>query len=236
MNQDNAAHTLLKLPRSGDESLFVEACRILGFEVRGDGVYHADRHVATIQNQRLIVNEAITKELSYDLPPLNLQRQNAINEIYFQLCEERVAIHEAGHAVAAVMQQVDFCYVRIGVEHEVQFCSRNPAPDYRGTPWLAEDRQFVMAAGAAAETLILGDFHTAGVSADRQDLNVCEIMLRDAKGQNPPDSLDVFDERVKEVAAELDAAVIRAVAKHLIERKFLSRAEVEQIVNRIEDS
>ena len=123
MNEDNAAHALLKLPRKGEAALFQEACQMLGFQVSGDGVYCEGRHLASIRNNRLVVNEVELEALSLDLEPLNTQRKIELNRIYFRLNADRVAIHEAGHGVAALLKQVDFCYIRVGMEHEIQLCS-----------------------------------------------------------------------------------------------------------------
>ena len=237
MNEDNAADGLLKFPREGEEALLVEGCKILGFKVVDGGVYHDNLHLARIQDKRLvIVNEEAVKDLSYDLPPLTLSRKIKLNEIYFQLCEERIAIHEAGHAVAAIMRQVPFCFVRIGVQQELHLCSKwnRCSDDYSEAPWIARDKQYVLAAGAAAEKLVFDEYHESGVAADREGINVEEVMLLQAKGVEAPDGLDVFDDKVNEVVAELAVIAVRAVAKLLVERQFLSHSEVEQIVEEIE--
>ncbi len=230
---ENAAEALMKLPTTGERFLYEEACEALGLELRGNDFYHEENRLATIENGGLTVHNEAVRKLKFDLPPLNDKRLFALNSVYFRLDKDRVAIHEAGHAVAAWMKAVDFCFVRIGVEHEIQLCakwSREAADVLRRCPWPTKNRQYVLAAGAAAEKLVFGDYGKQGVESDRKELNADEELLRDAKGVNAPKDLDVFDEWATKVAEKLCPEEVRAVAKRLIEREFLSRKEVKQII------
>lgn len=161
---------------------------------------------------------------------------------YTEQEKRRVAIHEAGHAVAAWTMNA-LCYVRIGRVDECQLCGQwlqlvndFVTEDYVTNDEAVKDRQFFFAAGAAAETLVFKDYNVHGVSNgtgnDRDQVNEYEGRLLDAQTGNCPDDLNVFDEWVHRAQKRIARykRPIEAVADGLLKREFLSRKEVENIM------
>lgn len=227
---------LQRMPHEGPQAALAAACKALGFQVgnQPDGclVQHEGLIVATISGDRLVIDSAGIARLAGPLPALTVEQGKALNRALLSIEFENIALHEAGHAVYASRHGLDFCYVRIGEQSELHLCADSPHHDLDySDDGLVEDFQEMWAAGAAAETIVVGGYRPYGPADDRVWVNVMEIMkIQQRTGTAPPHTIDVFDEFVRRAEQQLNRDDLVKVADALKQRRFLSYSEVESIL------
>ncbi len=144
--------------------------------------------------------------------------------------KREIAVHEAGHAVAARELDVALAYVRIGDGPELKL-TREWDEDYFFMMDVGRDQQLqmVFAGGAGAEVIVFGAYGSAGITDDRRIVNQIEELNR----QDDDDwaGEDVFDVYVARVARILSREKIFVVSDALMEKSYLTGGEVENVLS-----
>jgi len=133
----------------------------------------------------------------------------------------RIAVHEAGHAVFAVKNDLIFTYVDIGPNEHGEI-------DVIGSP-LDDNEQELMrdqllcwqafyAAGAAAEHVLFHEIRRHAVRYDKGRHHLVNVML--------PGSLDIFESAIARAGKMLSTTTIERVAGRLMIDKRLQYDEV----------
>jgi hypothetical protein len=137
----------------------------------------------------------------------------------------RVAVHESGHAIAAVKFGFIFQQVEVGPnEHgevDVQFSpldrKHSDASQEELMRW-----QIFYAAGAAAEHLVFDEIREHGIRKDRADhCRVNEMLV----GRE-----STFEDSVQKAIQLLDSKLLQSVAKELHKSSRLSIEEMHSLV------
>lgn len=205
-------------------------------------VQHAGITVATIvgdQTAEIELNADGITQVAPILSPLTDELCEKLAPLVHRIDLDAIAVHEAGHAVAAHELNRQFCYVRLSVtDNELAWCKEDgpDALDYSGDPKGVIEVQTVLAAGVAAEKLLFGWHREDGCKQDRVDIQGIEILKRDRYGDGDETEVgtDVLDEYVPLANAILTPDKVRAVADALKEKSFLSRVEIEDILENLE--
>jgi len=235
--QRNAIYYLREMPHFGEHDLLVEACEALGFDIRrqpsGAFVTYQDYVVATIVGDKLIPESLVMDQLAETIPVVTQEQGEAFDRALSKLEREEIAVHEAGHVVAAHARGLSLCYARIGEVSEVQLCASDDPDALDDDDPKVERFQEYYAAGAAGERVIFGRYRLHGSKKDRCDVNVRETLKIQAKTGRAPDNIDVFDQYVDRVEARLSKEMVLAVATALKKKGFLGRDEILATLERI---
>ena len=144
---------------------------------------------------------------------------------YLELDRERIAVHEAGHAIIACRDSLGLAHVVLADDDQWgETCFALPAselPSDHSRNNRALMHQFY-AAGAAAEVVVWGLFNPHGVAGDQQEFD----KLNSSDGARPS-----FGSVVRQVSEALDETAIWAVANSLAEAGYLSTRRVERLLS-----
>jgi len=231
----NALDFLREMPHGGHLDSLVSACEALGFSVQptSDGILieFGGASVARIQDGCLSVDMGVANQLNSGMPAPTREQEETFNLVLVKLERNEIAVHEAGHAIAAHVLGLKCTFVRIDPEGEMKLCADDDADSFdESDDEKSEAMQEVYAAGAAAEELLFGKYRRHGMGMDARDVNVMEIMKIQAETGQPPEQCDVFDQYLRRVKARLVKAQVIAVANALKEKGSLSGEEVESIL------
>jgi hypothetical protein len=232
--------------RRAPSAIWAELLAIQGWDVSRVDDTRSTVHLGGIVVAEIVGSESATIRLIPDgvakadsLMGIITEVQRAASEqVMWKIDRDAIAVHEAGHAVAAHTLNRKFCYVRISTTaNEMAWC-KDDGPDAlhdSGDFSAASYVQQVLAAGVAAEQIIFGRFRQDGAIEDRRTVNDVECFKPPVGPEGPPTNHpDVFDDYVALVTGELTADKISAVADALKEKEFLSRNEVGSIIEGLE--
>jgi hypothetical protein len=139
----------------------------------------------------------------------------------------RITCHEAGHAVAAVRNQIAFSHVERGDGEQGQMVFDHGPIENPTSNWTKEAIsrwQQVYAAGAAAELLLFGDYRRYASSRDQRlhdKLEKCWC----------PDRSGGWEKDIQSALKLLDRESLEKVAEKLERRKKLSGEKVHEILS-----
>jgi hypothetical protein len=228
------------MPLLGPHEELLEACEALGFSVQrepsGALVKCADLTMAMVVADVLTPDTAAMERAEHAMPPVTPEQEQAFNKALWKLEREKIAVHEAGHAVAARVLGLNLCYVTICGGGETQFCIKDSVDNLTydiDEAEKVERLQEAYAAGAAAERLVFRGYRPHGSCKDSRDVKDMEEL----KAQSQPGTLanpNVFAKFVAQAEQRLSSeearAQIMAVARGLKEKGFLSRENVESLL------
>ncbi|MCG8451022.1 MAG: hypothetical protein MI725_15750 [Pirellulales bacterium] len=204
----------------------------LGLDVQNSDdaliVRHENKQLGVIREDSLSLDSEALNALGAVLPPISSEQGRAFDKALSELERDQIAIHEAGHAVAAYELGLRVCYARLDEVSEVQLCSECDVDslDYADELKVIALQKYY-AAGAAAERIIYGTNRPHGIAKDRRDVNVMETLLIEYQTGTLTEEVDVFEERVSQVQSLLRKQQIAAIANELNRTGFLTREELE---------
>lgn len=191
----------------GEPELLSEVCEALGFVVRDGDVFYKTAPVARIADGQLSLNPKVSGRLRNELKPLNQHQSDTFTPAWFRFARYRMAVHEAGHAIAAIKFGFGVDLVSIDSRPPVTKCCKEPC---------GHERQLYYAAGAAAETLVF-DSYVFGFEGD-----LVEIVKQSPEA--------CFTKLVDEAMERLDRTSIEKVACELMVPGVLLGSQVEDLI------
>ena len=145
--------------------------------------------------------------------------------------DERLAVHEAGHALVDYLQGVDVYHVTIEGGEGYEGRVRSEQPNY--TPGMgydheeAKDQLRTLCAGMEAERLIFGDGVLDG--SDREQ--VARLGLSNApKNKEGIRDSSIFAEQAREML-EKHRSALEALAQFLLEERRISGSELGKFLD-----
>lgn len=139
----------------------------------------------------------------------------------------RIAIHEAGHAIAGVRFEKTFDSVELGDNEHGQVCWTHDPFDLDDKALsLDEIRvwQTIYAAGAAAEQAYFGEIRRHAIRCDQ----ICHIRMDKRRKEG---IVDLFENAVERALGLMNVAELNAVAKQLVADRQLTFDAVEKLVD-----
>src|SRR4029450_1257726 len=158
-----AAEFLEQMPHVGPHAELVSAVEALGLTGKQDDdrtlVLFGDSIISVVAGDELSLNTQVIRSIAKSMPPVTPEQGRAFDRILSRLERDSIAVHEAGHVVAAHSLGFKICFARLGEVSEVQLCRDNDMDslDYNDVGTV-EDFQEYVAAGAAAELLVFGRY------------------------------------------------------------------------------
>jgi len=226
---------LREMPHEGPYEVLIEACCALGFKISTSPhtyfVSYNGTTVATITGEAIQIISIAADGLAKTMPPVTSEQGGAFDKVLSRLDRNKIAVHEAGHAVAAFHSNLDINFVQLGEVSEMELCCDCGMDSLNyGDQEEVEVLQKVWAAGAAAEQIIFGAYRPYSLVKDRRDIDIMEKIKLDRAGKDFQKDIDVFDEYFDRAIETLKSNEIEAVANVLKEKSRLSGPEVEAIL------
>ena len=235
----DAIHYLRSMPHTGMQDALIEACEALGFNVQpetsGASIWHNRILVAEVNDNEFKLRYAALDQLDGSMPVVTPEQGQAFDRALVKIEWDQVAIHEAGHVVAAHKLGLTICFARLGAESAMQLCADDDVDSLTYTEdevEKVERLQQAYAAGAAGERVVFGVYRPHGVCKDRRDVNEMETLKVQGQTGNAEGTSDVFDDYVQRVERQLSIGELLAVASALKEKRFLSRQELQSVLQR----
>jgi len=118
---------LKQMPHRGAHTDLVDAARVLGFSLRESHdqtlVLVGDVTVAVVQGDELSIQPEAAAAVAKWMPPVTPEQGHNFNRVLSRLERDVIAVHEAGHVVAAHAFGFKVCFARLGeASQEVQVC------------------------------------------------------------------------------------------------------------------
>jgi hypothetical protein len=191
---------------------------------KGDGLLRARKRQGYPSGYRILCHNCNFSLGKYGYCPMTLTYSNLTS-----LHEDdawRIAIHEAGHAIAGVRFEKTFAWVEIGDnEHGEVDWTPNPFDPDVEMPSSDDVRtwQTIYAAGAAAEQAYFGEIRRHAIRCDQ----VCHIRMDKLRKEG---LVDLFEDAIRRALTLMSVSELRAVANELVARRQLSFDDVARLI------